>query len=393
MPEEPQHTPATAPATTPTPSAADGPRFGRARKWGLISLAVFVLFAMDFTGMAAEWRNSHLPWPLRYPLVWQLTGHLAFLAVLPLLLGMFERWPLRKDNLRFRLPLYLLAMCGFTGVQILLMWILRVAAYALLGWGRYEYGDPIYILPMELTRALPGYLGTLGLYSLFTALTRQREREVAAVRLERELVEARLGLLKAQLQPHFLFNALNMIRTYVYEDVAVADRMLGHLADFLRLTLRHATVQEVTLAAELQFLDAYLAIMKARFEERLIITRSVQDGLGDALIPHLVLQPLVENAIQQGLRDPGDPACIEVSAVRVGDRLVLRVADNGPGLRGGKPGGHGIGLSSTRERLRTLYGEAQRLDAGDRPGGGFMVCIELPYHAALVGGPAADPAR
>lgn len=363
-----------------TLAAAAPKRYPWSGKWVYIALCVGALFLIDFAGLASEWRNSGLPWPLRYPFVWQLTGHLAFLTVLPVLLRLFANWPLRRENLRRRLPWYLVAMVGITLLQILLMWLGRIAMYALLGWGPYDYGAPRYILPMELMRALPAYLGTLGIYSLFAALQRQREREVAAIRLEHELLAARLGLLKAQLQPHFLFNALNMIRTYVHEDAKVADQMVGHLADFLRMTLRHAAVQEVTLSAELQFLESYLAIMKARFEDRLSVKLSIAEEALPALIPHLLLQPLVENALHYALQEYGQPARIEIAAARDGDRLTLWIADNGPGTRALRTGGHGIGLANTRERLQTLYGSSQRLDAGGRTGGGFQVHIELPWH-------------
>jgi LytS/YehU family sensor histidine kinase len=297
--------------------------------------------------------------------------------VLPLLLALFERFPLTRNNYRTRIPTYLAAMVGISLVQIVLMWTSRSIVYLALGWGSYDYGDLRYVLPMEFLHALPAYVGVLGVHALARSVARQRQRDLAVVELEKELSEARLRQLESQLQPHFLFNALNTIRTYVHEDADAADRTLGHLADFLRLALRHSEAHEVTLATELQLLDAYVAIMKARFESRLSVDVEVEPGAAEALVPHLLLQPLVENAVRHALDRPG-AARITVRGRRDSDALTLRIWDSGRGKGASTVAGLGVGLSNTARRLELLYGAAARLRSGDAEGGGFEVAIELP---------------
>jgi two-component system, LytTR family, sensor kinase len=364
-----------------TPSENDNawPELWRPRTWAFITLGVLALFVLEFIGTAAEWRNARLPWPLELPFVWQLTGHLAFLAVLPPLLQVFLRAPLTGARWPLHLALSLGTMVVLAFVQMALMWVLRVAVYAALGWGPYDVGSIGWVIPMELVRALPAYLGVLGLFTLAKTLRAQQRRALLEARLERELAEARLTLLKRQLSPHFLFNALNAIRVAIGEDPRAADRMLGHLAEFLRLALRHALDQEVTLATELAFVDAYVAIMKARFEERLEVSVDVPTAVRDALVPHLVLQPLVENAIVHALDVPGSGrALVEVLAHEAAPTLTVRVRDNGKTDPSEARPGHGVGLSNTRARLEALHQARARLVAQPRPEGGFEVQVDLP---------------
>jgi two-component system, LytTR family, sensor kinase len=217
---------------------------------------------------------------------------------------------------------------------------------------------------------------------------RNRERELRAARLERELTEARLQALKMQLNPHFLFNTLNMISSHVHDDPSRAEEMIAHLSDFLRMTLRHSQEQEVPLSTELEFLEAYLAIMKARFEDRLAVELRSADDAREALVPHLVLQPLVENAVSHAM-DDRRPGRLRLQAARVGDRLRLVLEDNGPGLPDGDAAlGRGIGLTNTAERLRQLYGADHSLAFTRSDEGGLRLELELPYRRR-----EAPPAR
>lgn len=204
---------------------------------------------------------------------------------------------------------------------------------------------------------------------------RFREREVHAARLEAELASARLDALTAQLQPHFLFNTLNSISTLMRRDVDAAEEMLTHLGDLLHRTLRLGDRHEVTLAEELELLQHYLDIMKIRFEDRLTVRTDVGPGVASALVPHLVLQPLVENAIRHGIsRRPG-AGLLELSAHADGDSLEISVRDDGEGLGGGA---EGIGLSNTRRRLRQLYGDAHAFTLTPAAGGGLRVNLRIP---------------
>jgi signal transduction histidine kinase len=198
-------------------------------------------------------------------------------------------------------------------------------------------------------------------------------------RLEADLSDATLRALKAQLNPHFLFNALNSVMTLIDSDPAGAQRMLVRLSELLRTTLAASDEQEVTLERELELVRRYLEIERIRFGDRLAVVIEAPDSTLDLRVPALVLQPLVENAIVHGLsRRPG-PGCVEVRARVSGDDLVLTVRDDGPGLR--QPStraGAGIGLGNLRSRLERLHGDAFELAVADDPRGGACVTVVMP---------------
>jgi LytS/YehU family sensor histidine kinase len=207
-----------------------------------------------------------------------------------------------------------------------------------------------------------------------------RARALRASELERSLAEARLRTLQTQLQPHFLFNALNTISAFVERDPRGARRMIEHLGDLLRFSLQHSARQETTLEEELQALEHFLAIQRVRFEDRLEVSVSVEPGARRAAVPGLILQPLVENAIRHGA-SLERPSRITISAVRDNGDLRLRVADDGPGLPPGwqMEESAGIGLSNTRQRLAQLYPAAHQFSLHESPGGGVTAEVVIPY--------------
>src|SRR5690606_37635525 len=183
------------------------------------------------------------------------------------------------------------------------------------------------------------------------ALERSR-LELAAAALETRLVEAQLQALKSQIQPHFLFNTLNAISTLVHHDPQRADRMISCLGDLLRTTLAHRQQQEVTVQEELELLGPYLEIERTRFGDRLTIEIQSQEEALDALVPHLILQPLIENAIRHGIAPQRGPGWISVTAVVRGESLIVQVRDNGAGLSRRDPlASEGLGLSNISARL------------------------------------------
>ncbi|HVG24039.1 MAG TPA: histidine kinase [Thermoanaerobaculia bacterium] len=211
------------------------------------------------------------------------------------------------------------------------------------------------------------------------AQRRYRERELHAARLEAELASARLDALSAQLQPHFLFNTLNSIATLMRRDVDAAEQMVAHLGALLHKTLRSGERHEVTLAEELELLEQYLAIMKIRFQDRLVVRKNIDAAVTGASVPQLVLQPIVENAIRHGIsRRPG-AGLIEIAATRLGPSLEITVRDDGDGLAGET---EGIGLTNTRRRLRELYGDAQALELTPAAEGGLRVTLRVPLVTA-----------
>jgi len=207
-------------------------------------------------------------------------------------------------------------------------------------------------------------------------LTAAREGE----RLEARLTEAQLQSLKLQLHPHFLFNTLNTITALIHVDPHAAERMVSGLSELLRLSLRAAGEQEVPLSRELEMLEHYLQIQQVRFGDRLAVTIAVEPAAREALVPHFILQPLVENAIRHGIGPRATPGRIEISAMVADAVLRLRVRDDGIGVPFGLPVEDGVGLGNTRSRLRSLYGARQDFSAAGDAAGGFVVDIEIPYH-------------
>jgi two-component system, LytTR family, sensor kinase len=219
---------------------------------------------------------------------------------------------------------------------------------------------------------------------------RLRAREVHAARLGQSLADAKLEALKMQIQPHFLFNTLHTISELVHEDPDAAERMIVRLGDLLRLTVDNAQAHEVTLAQEVEFLEAYLDIQRTRFQDRLRVDVAVGPGTAGARVPNLVLQPLVENAIRHGAASLGGLGRISVKSERRGGRLRMEVHDNGPGPHpDARPGARsGVGMPNTRARLQQMYGEDGRLELTHCPVGGTVAAVEIPFSLA----PEHEPA-
>jgi signal transduction histidine kinase len=202
-------------------------------------------------------------------------------------------------------------------------------------------------------------------------------------RLEARLARAQLQSLKLQMQPHFLFNALNSITTLIDEDPRAAERMVTGLSELLRASLRNAGEQEVPLQRELEIVGHYLTIQQARFHDRLTVEMYIEPDTLGALVPNLMLQPLVENAIQHGIAPRATGGRIEIRAWREGDVLGIRVRDDGVGgRRDGAPVLEGMGLGNTRARLHHLFGTRYRFEAAGSPGEGFTVLARIPYRPA-----------
>jgi two-component system, LytTR family, sensor kinase len=207
-------------------------------------------------------------------------------------------------------------------------------------------------------------------------------RKLQAAQLEQRLTEARLLNLKAQLHPHFLFNALNTISAFVEKDPRGARQMIENLGDLLRFSLEHSEDQETTLAAEMAVLDHYLAIQRVRFEDHLQVRMEIAADTLPALAPSLILQPLVENAIRHSVALRTTPVCVTIQAARENGHLRLQVMDDGAGLPAGwQWDSHaGVGLTNTKQRLEQLYPGAHQLTVSNAEGGGATVEIILPFH-------------
>ena len=221
------------------------------------------------------------------------------------------------------------------------------------------------------------------LYYAINYYVRAEEQQDQMLYLAAQAATAQLAMLRYQLNPHFLFNTLNSISTLVLlKETDAANAMLSRLSSFLRSTLTETNAGMVTIAQEVETLKLYLDIEKMRFEERLRVSYTVDENARDAMIPSLLLQPLVENAVKYAVSAKEDGADIAVSAQLIGPNVRIIVSDTGPGLHGEQARdtvSTGVGMANIRERLIQTYGTNHRFDTTSKPTGGFEVAIELPY--------------
>ena len=210
---------------------------------------------------------------------------------------------------------------------------------------------------------------------------------------EQELIKAQLEMLKGQLQPHFLFNTLNSISWLMREDIEAADNMMTSLGELLRATLSISASEEVTLRRELKMLELYLAIERARFQDRLKVLVNVDPETLECTVPCLLLQPIVENAVRHGIARLDRPGSVEVRATCVATELSIFILDDGPGISSESNWREGIGLANTRARLEKHYGEMQSLRYSNRNEGGLSVEIRVPLRVHKAGGDDGDGSR
>lgn len=308
--------------------------------------------------------------------VFQGTEWLFLGALTPITYHLGRRFPLVRERWRQALALHLggaLAMCvAWATLGVLLGLVLD--RYPAQGHLPRDYAS---WLLTSLPWSVFMYFTVLGCVYAVSFYIEARDREAHAARLSAQLAESRLGALRMQLNPHFLFNSLNAITVLVREQkTADASRMLTLLSDVLRQVLRSEQPHEVPLAQELAFLEQYLAIEAVRFSDRLRVNWSIDERARRALVPGFIMQPLVENAVRHGVAACADAGRIDVIA-RIDDAtLELVVQDDGAGLADGR--GEGVGLSNTRARLQTMYGSAASLSLLDAAQRGTRAVLRIP---------------
>ncbi|KAB8318437.1 hypothetical protein SD81_016135 [Tolypothrix campylonemoides VB511288] len=364
----------------PGPGAASSLRPMRKIPWLVVACVVgwWALNGLIMTGHAVAIRSSRgQVFDLQEILRGEMVGAALWVPCTLFLLWCTARVPIQRE--RWIAPL------GWLLLAVLAVVAFRAAAFhALDAWFGWVRDIPLWsdvLLTSMLRNVLTGCL-IVGVGHALVYARQSRLRERQALELRERLTQARLDALSAQLNPHFLFNALNSISEMVHHDADAADRMLVQLGALLRQSLESGRHQFTSLRDELAAVDSYVGIEQVRLGERLRVRRDVSDAALHAQVPRLMLQPLVENAIAHAVAHRDAPGTVEVRAACDGDRLVLDVIDDGAGTPS-KPG-FGVGLANTRARLECLYGDAQSLRIETRPDGGTRVRVTLP----LVRGPA-----
>jgi two-component system, LytTR family, sensor kinase len=376
-----------APMDSSEPSAAGAePRtIGRGAVWLFVSVLwlafALVLTTQHYLGMREAGQDAS--WLRLFGRQAQLWGVWALLT--PVVFAVARRVPIHPGRVLSGLAAHLPIAVGFIALHT---FITGPLAYLLGIIPDHVVGDAPTLLSVFGTVLRGNISADLLIYSLLVAIhhvavfgSAARLRDVQASQLETQLARARLDALQMQLQPHFLFNTLHAVSALMDRDVAAARRMLTRLGELLRLSLTSPETQEVVVEDELAFLGRYIDIQRMRFHDRLVVNVDVDPGTRRAMVPRLLMQPLVENAIRHGIATRTGPGRIAVNVVRENGQLHLSVTDNGRGL---PPGGmnsirFGVGLRNTRARLEHLYGSEQRFELIDAPGGGTIASVRIPF--------------
>jgi signal transduction histidine kinase len=357
-------------------------------RWGIIFLIWTALGLMSAAQAALGMTHAGMKFDWQPMTIGRLLDWYTCALFTPAYIWLVRRYPVDRQHWRIGIPLLLVVTSAFVVIKYALYNELRVLLI--------EGATP---RSLQTTLAQNFIIESIAFWALVAAVhayvfyRRVREREMQEAKLRVQLAEARLDALSAQLHPHFLFNTLHGISTLMHRDVEAADTMLAQLSDLLRRTLESGERREVTVAEELDLLDRYLGIMRVRFGDRLTVEVDADPATSAALVPHFLLQPLVENALEHGIgkragngrllirvsHRQNEPASSSSSPAR----LVLQVVDNGSGMSKASAGvatpQERVGLTNTRRRLATLYGDEQSLTLTDAAGGGLCVTVTLPY--------------
>lgn len=349
------------------------------REWLLKHLVVifsvytgYLLMLLTQSYFNYKWRGASPPnWleEVGFLAVWSYTWAL----LTPALFIFSERFPISRRYLARNISYHLfigVLLVGFHRAVILSFasFILKVD----LKIGE-TFASQFYYLLHHVTDGLFTYIFILAIHQAFLYFRESQAREF-------RLQQAELEALKMQLHPHFLFNTLNAISALVYYSPPDATKTISQLSDLLRLTLHNNKAQEVTLKEELDFLRKYIQIQQTLLQERLEIEWRIEPETLDALVPNMLLQPLVENSIRHGIAPKEDGGRVEILSNRVGDDLLLEIKDNGIGSESEQNNNGGrIGLTNSKARLKHLYGEAQKFEISAPLEGGWCVKIMIPY--------------
>jgi len=347
---------------------------GRGRSYALWGVALLGVWSIVALLNSLQWYMGGLvsgqgpTWPQL--LGYSIAGNSIWVLLTPLVVAFAHRAPLKpRHGIGFFL-VHLMAGVGFgllqTALYVALMWTLGAEAPGRMLLQKLSGNFQINLLIYAIIVAL--VVGARAYRAL-------RDREVAGARMEARLAEAESAALRAQLQPHFLFNTLNAISALVEDEPRRARRLIAKLGDLLRLSIEEHRAPESPLGDELDFTEAYLAIEQARLGPRLRVMRDVAPDALTCLVPTLLLQPLVENAIRHGIAPLVEGGTVTITARVVDERLHVTVADDGKGAGAIV---ERVGLGNARRRLRQLYGERHLLEIDTAPGAGFRILLVAP---------------
>jgi hypothetical protein len=308
-----------------------------------------------------------------------------WLALTPVLFGAIDRIRLRVRALLWQAAVCVALFLAIGAVHGAADWSLIHGIGPYVVHDRRILATDVVRLDAQIADAFAGLPLSVVVYIVLCYVVRRRERDRVGAEAAAALRAATLHALAIELQPHFLFNTLNAIAALTRTDPRTAERMIVHLSDLLRLTLDAGARGEHSLADELDQLDRYLALQQMRFGDRLTVQRQIEEGLHDVLVPTMLLQPLVENALAHGIGPKRGPGLLGVEARRTGESLELIVRDDGVGLTTDTPGHEGRGLGNTRQRLALLHQDAAELTVAPLPAGGTIARVWLPVRRAPVG--------
>jgi two-component system LytT family sensor kinase len=354
-------------ASTPRQPLVPGPVIALA--WLLFSgFMVLLVFGQNISaGTPTNWGET-LGGRLLHGLLWGL--------LTPVVFALATRFDLTERRRRLLLNLLVHAAASY-GLTL----VYRLAYAGLMAaFGELPGGFSLAKVIVNANTWVPIYWMLLCMAYAVQYRERYRQGQVQAAQLETQLVQAQLQALKMQLQPHFLFNSLNAVSALMGTDVKAARRMLAQLSQFLRLVLDGSDTQEVTLAQELHLTRLYLEIEQTRFPDRLAVAYHIAPGTEAAILPALLLQPVVENAVRHGLAPQAGVGELAISAQQEADRLIVQVQDNGRGTD--DTAVRGIGLRNLESRLATRYGADYAVSVETAPGQGYCLRLSLPFLAA-----------
>ncbi len=339
--------------------------------WYLALFAIFTAIGIFFTFHTYLGDMDHSPLIFRHHLLDEMTGAWSAMVLVPFMVVLARRFPFKQGTIVKTLLVNVAAMIVYTAAHTTIESALRYAFEPLLQV--HETYTELFSYTQEAAGDVVYY--TLIMTSIYLLL-----RFIATRDIETKLAQAQLENLRLQLQPHFLFNTLNAISSVMYEDVGKADRMLAQVSDYMRLVLSSGGVQEIPLDEELKMERMYVDIMKTRLDRNLALDVHVADDARGAIVPFMLLQPLLENSIRHGMGSGRTSIELGIDVSRSNGCAVICVSDNGLGFDATAP--RGIGLSNVVARLQHLYGSDATFDIKARDGGGTLATLSLPFQGA-----------